>query len=564
MFLEPSHFATSLKRNGKYLLLAMFLSLAAACSKGFQSPLGQEDSASSPRPRAQQKATPTVDDIFSADPYVINTGKAKIRVGLLKTESMNVVFDSKSREFTIQGEGSLTDSKTKNKVTFPFHLSGNVSSDGFADLRPQEKEKKSSQEMPHFRAKITCLTPKENGRYDCGSALIDLIVRYQGVLHTDQLETRVLDSESPLVNTEPAKDAPPEKKKKDSPAPKNGEPPMEDVNTPDGRYVGRIWEDLGSLFDEPLESGEEEPAPVVKPPGGQPTTVPVVKTPGTPPKPAPPPTPSPGNKTPPIAPGSTTKPVVPVPASAESEIGGTKPCRDGVTYMKNGNPRPCNQAIYNSRDKVGSLENGSSLMDRFNILKDKAKFQMTNTFRERYYGTYDLIELIDRMANKFFAMMNGKPLLQISDLSQKGGGVMEGSEHSSHQMGTDVDFRFPVKAPRKDPKDLSVVDSKGKLRDDFMVDKMWTLFKYMVNDSNIKIRWIFVAQPIKDALCTYADRSGDFKGAQKQQAIEVLRRIYPESDHHDHFHVRIECTPDHPRCRDPRNGPYTTHNCRNL
>lgn len=566
MFLEPSHFATSLKRLWKFLLLTTLLGLVVACGKGFQSPLDDQASSSSPQTRAQQKATPTVDEIFSADPYVINTGKAKIRVGLLKTENMNVVFDNKTREFTIQGEASLTDANTKNKVTFPFNLSGNVSSDGFADLQPQEKEKKSSREIPHFRAKITCLTPKENGNYDCASALIDLIVRYQSVLHTDQLETRVMDSESPLANTEPAKNAPIEKKKKSSTATNNKDSSIDEVNASDGRYVGRIWEDLNSLFDEPLDPIEDDA--LLTPPktsGAQPTSAPAAKAPAPTSPPKSPSSPAPGAKSP--GPTDPTIKTMPPSASAqEAEIGGTKPCRDGVTYMKNGNPRPCNQSIYDSVRKAGRLENGSSLMDRFKLLKDQAKFQMTNTSRERYYGSYDLIELIHRLGNKFFSLTSGKPMLQTGDLSQLGGGVMNGSEHASHQMGTDVDFRFPVKTPRprKVPEDLSVVDDNGKLRDDFMVDKMWMLFKYMVNDSNIKIRWIFVAQPIKDALCMYADRSGDFRGAQKQNAIEVLRRIYPEADHTDHFHVRIECTPDHPRCRDPRNGPFVTHNCRNL
>ena len=174
---------------------------------------------------------------------------------------------------------------------------------------------------------------------------------------------------------------------------------------------------------------------------------------------------------------------------------------------------------------------------------------------DRFYGTWQLVQLIERAARGVAARYPGAKLA-AGELSSKEGGDVGG--HSSHESGRDADIGFytlradgkPSAAAafaRFDAAGRSVIPGSGLRFDDA---RNWELVSKLITDREARVQYIFVARNIRARLLREA--------ARRRASAEVIARaqtvlVEPArgNPHRTHFHVRIYCaTLDRPQCRD--------------
>jgi penicillin-insensitive murein endopeptidase len=172
--------------------------------------------------------------------------------------------------------------------------------------------------------------------------------------------------------------------------------------------------------------------------------------------------------------------------------------------------------------------------------------------RNRNWGNPQLVRFIERFANN--AKKTGWNGLLVGDMSQPRGGPML-SDHTSHQVGLDVDIWFtpmPDHVQSREEREFgSATDVVAPdLRD---VDpQVWThahteLIRTAAQDPAV-IR-ILVNPAIKKALCREA-------GADRVW----LFKVRPWYGHAEHFHVQIGCPADSAECK-PQRPPLPSDGC---
>lgn len=152
--------------------------------------------------------------------------------------------------------------------------------------------------------------------------------------------------------------------------------------------------------------------------------------------------------------------------------------------------------------------------------------------------TIDYVEDLSRAATR--AGWRG---LYVGDLSQPRGGPVKG--HASHQTGLDIDIWY-TPPPRLDLSRAEREKLGAKIvrsRDQRSLNANWTPGHAAVIEAaarDPRTNRIFVTAPVKLALCA-SSGPGD---------ADWLRKVRPWWNHHDHFHVRLNCPPG-PGCVDP-------------
>ena len=170
-------------------------------------------------------------------------------------------------------------------------------------------------------------------------------------------------------------------------------------------------------------------------------------------------------------------------------------------------------------------------------------WQVMRPSRNRNWGNPQLIRFIERFATN--ATKVGWNGLLVGDMSQPRGGQML-SEHTSHQIGLDVDIWF---APMPDHVQSREEREFGPGTDVVAPDlrdvdsKLWThrhtaLIRTAAQDP-VVVR-ILVNAAIKKALCREA-------GADRTW----LYKVRPWYGHAEHFHVQIASPADSAECKPP-------------
>ena len=170
-------------------------------------------------------------------------------------------------------------------------------------------------------------------------------------------------------------------------------------------------------------------------------------------------------------------------------------------------------------------------------------WQVMRPSRNRNWGNPQLIRFIERFATN--AKKVGWNGLLVGDMSQPRGGQML-SEHTSHQIGLDVDIWF---APMPDHVQSGEEREFGPGTDVVALDlrdvdpKLWThrhtaLIRTAAQEP-VVVR-ILVNAAIKKALCREA-------GADRTW----LYKVRPWYGHAEHFHVQIACPADSAECKPP-------------
>lgn len=157
--------------------------------------------------------------------------------------------------------------------------------------------------------------------------------------------------------------------------------------------------------------------------------------------------------------------------------------------------------------------------------------------RNRYYGHPQLIEVVQWVAKKHHEA--GGETLLIGDLSQPAGGPMPFG-HRSHQAGLDADIWFTNVPEDKRGADASfqrlVNLKKERINKSVWAPKYVRLLK--IAASHPKVERIFVNWILKRHLCKTLKDDKTW-----------LRKLRPWWGHDRHFHIRLACPLDSPKCR---------------
>lgn len=174
------------------------------------------------------------------------------------------------------------------------------------------------------------------------------------------------------------------------------------------------------------------------------------------------------------------------------------------------------------------------------------------------YGTRELVEAVTRAAERVHAL-DRRAVLGVADLSAPRGGPSPW--HNSHHSGRDVDLLFYTADARGRPMpppeagmirfdaDLEPVEIEGGYPDPdwkrrrFDVQRNWHLLEALLTDPTARVQWVFVAEPLRDAMLQWAEEH-----QRPRWIIEYARAVVHQPGdsrpHDDHFHIRLYCTRD--------------------
>jgi penicillin-insensitive murein endopeptidase len=159
-------------------------------------------------------------------------------------------------------------------------------------------------------------------------------------------------------------------------------------------------------------------------------------------------------------------------------------------------------------------------------------WQAMRLSRNHHWGNPTMIDFIADLSR--VAVEAGWKGLYVGDIAQARGGPVGG--HASHQTGLDVDIWYTpatrLDLSRSDRERLSAISVRAA--DQRRVNANWTRAHAYILEAaarDPRVNRIFVTGPVKLAMCADASR-GD---------AAWLRKIRPWWNHHDHFHVRLNC-----------------------
>lgn len=201
----------------------------------------------------------------------------------------------------------------------------------------------------------------------------------------------------------------------------------------------------------------------------------------------------------------------------------------------------------------GSLRNGVKVVE-----SDYVRYVTEYTRNDYFYGTWELVQLVERAAWRVWSRLPGSRL-SIGELSAEEGGDIP--DHRSHESGRDVDIAFYMLDGSGEPFEpyaFAAFDGRGKgmgvnsgLR--FDDARNWELVAKLVADGDARVQYMFVHHSIKRRLLAEGRRRGAPK-VLLDRAEKVM--VQPTGHaHRNHFHVRIYCPPaSRPSCKD--RAPY--------
>lgn len=194
----------------------------------------------------------------------------------------------------------------------------------------------------------------------------------------------------------------------------------------------------------------------------------------------------------------------------------------------------------------GTLRKATNLKAVVDKMAERSRIRVVHSEQKRYYGNYASVEFLVKasiLLNRIVPNM----FLEVGDLSSEKGGRLR--PHKSHQNGLDMDVGFFFEGIKKGYYGKTMLASKGM---DSHFDRAlhWKFFKSLMTYYHDKVYFILLHPSVKRAMCEEAVKSGDIvKGKDVDPIVmHTLRRLVPESSHHNHFHVRLKCPTKDSRC----------------
>jgi penicillin-insensitive murein endopeptidase len=217
-------------------------------------------------------------------------------------------------------------------------------------------------------------------------------------------------------------------------------------------------------------------------------------------------------------------------------------------FRKENDPPPRN--IREDRSEAVGFYSDGSLLNGVSLPPESPAHLKIFRPRNRGWGTETLIRTLLGAISEFHREFSAGDRVQIGDLAAEYGGPIS-STHISHQNGLDVDIAYlRMNHVERDPNDRGnhgfgeVFVKNKRLTKNFDLKRNWFLLKAFVGQGNV-VR-IFVDPEIKRAFCGQSKKLDPF--GTNSRRTSVLRRLRPYPNHDDHFHVRIRCPANSPKC----------------
>lgn len=226
-----------------------------------------------------------------------------------------------------------------------------------------------------------------------------------------------------------------------------------------------------------------------------------------------------------------------------SDVEGEDPAEYKSMYVGNLFP-PLNDAVSKVTNQVIGLPNSGSMVKASNLKEivtaGALPVSFVHPYRKRYYGSFEMMETLIKLASASKAMPRAANLW-VGDVSNKNGKRITDSGHKSHQNGLDVDIGYAMTRGQTGGF-VDIVTGKGGLIADHQMSETWGQFK-AVWDMKVTDR-IFIGAVVKRHVCKHAKKEGEY-----EKYGQLLRHMRPTPGHDNHYHLRIKCTPNQPRCR---------------
>lgn len=195
---------------------------------------------------------------------------------------------------------------------------------------------------------------------------------------------------------------------------------------------------------------------------------------------------------------------------------------------------------------IGSYSAGC-IQGAVSILSDTGTFEIMRQSRRRYFAHPQLRQFIIWFAKSIYNQGYGK--LLVGDLGQARGGPTT-TGHASHQIGLDADFWFWLESNKLTSYDKEHLSAPSMLNSSQTKVNFTRLGNAQIQvlkmaATHPQVERIFVHPLIKQAVC------------KRTNSATWLRKIRPWFGHHYHFHVRLACPSDQPKCKAQEPVPET-------
>ncbi|AZZ37067.1 hypothetical protein CIK05_09770 [Bdellovibrio sp. qaytius] len=552
--------------------LVMALSACAPSSKrtindgkGQQAITNNDDDADLP-PEVEQDLVSTEDSIqksieekgTKAEDYVIESQNIKngddiMYVGYTKLKNIKSIYNRNTKELEVSGLAEIMNADKKTlRASQKFQIKGIFNAeDSSFELRPVTEETDAN--AVQVRAVVDCRQNSLEGKTDCAHAVIDVILKHQANYYTEQLEATSLAKPKIIGGTDTQKKSAPNapevkieitepeiqnevKNTPDQPAQPEQKKPVIDTNiiitpaasatTPaaPAKPKAVIDESKDGINEAALaEIAEGDDDSIAGRYEGKAALVKLVNL------------------------FLSPKDIAELDASdaKDKATAATKKDAHAITPEVKKDTRGrlmlTNQAV-GSPDE-GRLRNASFLKTHLDTYKLNDRIVMANTTSKNYYGTQEMMNVLEATGDKAFSYEQNK--IYISRISAKNGGLLPPSK--SHQNGMDADIGYPTVQGKIS---FPVVASGGSLQSsDFSAAKTLELFKFLFTQNVSPVDRLFVDQAIINKLCGVAKEQGKFRGSEKATFVRIFENIQHVEGHGNHYHLRLRCTPNQPDCR---------------
>lgn len=185
----------------------------------------------------------------------------------------------------------------------------------------------------------------------------------------------------------------------------------------------------------------------------------------------------------------------------------------------------------------GSIDSAISLSE---LIKKNSDVLHSVSPAEHQYGTDEMAHtllLIGQWAKEF-----GRQPVWVGDISKKNGGQL--AHHKTHQRGLDADIAYLVyrhkptghRAQKLHDRFTEQFGMHGQLEENFDLESNYNLMARLMSEpTTFKI---FVGCAIYDALESYDQKKSN----------SIMKNIYAEKGHEDHFHIRLKCPDEAANC----------------
>ena len=183
----------------------------------------------------------------------------------------------------------------------------------------------------------------------------------------------------------------------------------------------------------------------------------------------------------------------------------------------------------------GHLEGGMKLDMNFPHLRVLKRTR----YRGLFWGHSRLVRALERVATNLVEGYWPPSPVWTGNLTKAGGGKIGPSR--SHQTGLDADLVIPVLSDGQESSPaIRPIRAPGEPVDDrplMDVSRTWALVEAILNEPEIDVLWIFLSDPLIDAVIEYAV----LNEAPDELVVRALHVLHQPSDslpHDDHLHLR--------------------------